>query len=258
VSIFWWATRWSREFAYRVLFANAKDIGVRNSLAIFAQYTMVVIGFFVILWVLGISVLTLAAVMTLFGVGLAFGLRDLFKNYVSGLFLLIERPVKKGDYVTVGGYEGEVSHIGMRSFTVVTGDHMELLVPNSEVFDKPFTNWTSQDNIIRTTFTIKINRVDDPHQVSKIIMEVLDGCEAVVAEPAAQALLKDVGDSLIEFEVRYHINLEKTPSRGKVRSDILFRLWDRFKLEGIQPPHPQQDIYIKELPGQGNLSNEKP
>lgn len=245
--IFWWAARWSREFAYRVLFVNAKDVGVRNSLAVFTQYTMVVIGFFVILWVLGISVLTLAAVMTLFGVGLAFGLRDLFKNYVSGLFLLIERPVKKGDYVSVGGHEGVVSHIGMRSFTVVTGDHMELLVPNSEVFDKPFTNWTSQDNIIRTTFIIKINRVDDPHRVCEMIMEILKQCEAVIAEPSAHVLLKDVGEALIEIEARYHINLEKTPSRANVRSEILFRIWDRFKLEGIQPPHPQQDIYIKDM-----------
>ncbi len=246
--VFWWAARWSREFAYRFLFAGSKDIGVRNSLAVFTQYTMVIIGFFVILWVLGISIIALAAVLTVFSVGLAFGLRDLFKNYVSGLFLLMERPVKKGDYVSVYGHEGEVSHIGMRSFTVVTSDHMELLVPNSEIFDKPFTNWTLQDNIIRTVIPIKINRVDDPHHVQKMIADVIESSSAIVKEPHAQVLLKEIADTFIEFEVRYHINLEKTPSRGDVRSEILFKIWDCFKAEHIQPPYPQQDIFIKNFP----------
>jgi potassium efflux system protein len=246
--IFWWAVRWSREFSYRVLFASTKDVGVRNSLAVFMQYTMVVIGFFVILWVLGISVIALAAVLTLFGVGIAFGLRDLFKNYVSGFFLLMERPVKKGDYVTINGNEGQVGHIGLRSFTVVTGDHMELLVPNSEIFDKPFTNWTSQDNIVRTVISIKINRVDDPHAVCDMIMDILTQSPDIVAEPCSQVLLKDIGDALIELEVRYHINLEKTNSRALVRSDLLFKIWDKFKELGIKPPHPQHDIYIKSVP----------
>lgn len=97
------------------------------------------------------------------GVGL--GLRDLFNNFFTGIFLLLERPVKVGDWVTVGNYDGQVSHIGARSITVTTDDRQELLVPNADIFSKNFINWTHRDSVVRALVTIRTNRKDNPQRI---------------------------------------------------------------------------------------------
>lgn len=248
ISILVWATRWAREFAYRWMFARTKDLGLRNSLAVFTQYTTVTVGIFVALKVLGIDSNSLTFVATGLAIGLGFGLRDLANNFVSGLLLLIERPVRKGDIVTIGDYDGVVIDIGMRAITVFTSDNSEVLVPNSEVFSKSFINWTHQDSIVRSTVEIKVSRTDDPHLIQTAILEVLRQTPGVVSEPLSEVHLKNMNDTVLEFQVRYYINLYITASRSEMRSRVIFAIWDRFKAMGIEPPHPQQDIHVKSLP----------
>lgn len=243
-----WAARWSREFAYRWMFVRVKDLGLRNSLAVFTQYTAVTLGFFICLKIMGISVVALAAILTGLAIGIGFGLRDLANNFVSGILLLIERPVRKGDLVTIGGYEGEVTHMGMRSFTIYTSDRTEVLVPHSEAFSKSFVNWTHQDSVVRGVVMIKISRRDDPHQVKESLLQIVSSTPGVLPHPAPEVFLKNLDDTLVEFQVNYFINLQVTPMRVDMRSKVLFAIWDRFKEMGIHPPHPQQDIYIKALP----------
>lgn len=246
VAVLYWVAKWTREFAYRWLFARTRDLGLRNSLAAFTQYTMVIIGLYIALTIIDIDVTVISYILTALAFGIGFGLRDLAKNYVSGFLLLIERPVRAGDLVTVGNFEGEVTHIGMRSMTVKTWDHMEVLVPNSETFEKPFTNWTHQDSIVRTVITIKINRQDDPHFVQQLILETIENINEVVFDPAPQVFLKDIQEALIEFQVRYFINVGAGISRARTRSMVLFAIADVFKANGIKPPHPQHDIHITE------------
>lgn len=250
-----WVSKWTREFAYRFVFSRTLDLGLRNSFAAFTQYTTVTIGLIASLKIIGIDFTSISYILTALAVGIGFGLRDLAKNYVSGLLLLIERPVRRGDFITIGEYEGEVTNIGMRSMTVKTWDHMEVLVPNSETFEKPFTNWTHQDSIVRTVITVKISRQDDPFFVQKLIYDVLDEINDIVTDPSPRVLLRTIDDTLIEFQVRYFINLQKNNSRAEVRSRVLFAIWVKFKEHAIRPPIPQQEFHVLNFPSR--ISDEK-
>lgn len=243
-----WLARWTREFSYRWIFNKTHDVGVRNSLAAFTQYITVIIGVLIALKIMGVDFTTINYILTALAIGIGFGLRDIAKNYVSGLLLLIERPVRTGDLVSIGTFEGEVTHIGMRAMTVKTWDNMEVLVPNSEAFEKAFTNWTHQDKIIRTVLTIKIDRKDDPELIKNIILSVLEKTNEVMTDPEPQVFLVDIGEALIEFQIRYFLDLQLGITRPELRSKVLFKLCQAFKDQGIELPYRPQDLYLRQIP----------
>lgn len=245
ISLLYWVARWTREFVYRFLLSRTKDLGIRNSIAILSQYTMILIGVLIGLRVLGIDLRALTVVAGAFAFGVGLGLRDLANNFVCGFLLLLERPLRVGDTVTIGGYEGEVMHIGGRAVTVRTWDHMEVLVPNAEIFSKSFTNWTAKDYIVRTVIAIKIRRHDSPQNVQELIYEALASKKNILSDPAPEVFLKELADELIEFEVRYFVNLRQIKSRVSVRSEVLMNIWETFEKHGIQPPYPQHEVLIK-------------
>jgi potassium efflux system protein len=245
VSLLFWAARWTREFVYRALSSRTKDMGLRNSIAIFSQYATIIIGIFICLRVLGIDLKSLAVVAGAFAFGVGLGLRDLFNNFACGFLLLIERPVRVGDTVSIDTYEGEVTHIGGRAVTVRTWDHMEVIVPNAEIFSKSFTNWTSKDTIVRTIITLKISRQDSPYDVQALIHNILANHKDVLSDPLPEVLLKEISDSLMEFEVRYFINLRQIKSRIGLRSEVLLAIWEAFEKHGMQPPYPHHEISVK-------------
>ena len=245
IFVFIWASKWTREFCYRWLYRDASDHGIRNSLAVFTQYGVILIGAFTTLHVLGFEFSGLSMVIGGLAVGMGFGLRDFASNIVGGLMLLIERPVREGDVITIDDYEGKVAHIGIRSMRLSSWDNMEVLIPNAETFNKPFTNWTHQDSIVRTVIPIKINRVDDPNLVQQLIFEVLEIIPEILTEPATQVFLMKIDEALIEFEVRYFINVA-THSRVETRSKVLFAIMAQFKAVGIKPPIPPIEVDLKE------------
>lgn len=245
LALFIWAAKWTREFCYRWLYKNAKDPGIRNSLSVFTQYAVILLGSFIALHVLGLDFSGMSMIIGGLAVGMGFGLRDFASNIIGGLMLLIERPVREGDLITLGEYEGKVAHIGIRSMRVSSWDNMEVLIPNAETFNKPFTNWTHQDSIVRTVVPIKVSRMDDPVMVQQLILDVLAIIPEIVPEPPAQVFLKSIDAALIEFEVRYFINVQLY-TRFEVRSKVLFAITAQFKAAGIQPPVEPISIEIKE------------
>ncbi len=248
ISLLYWAARWTREFVYRFLLSQTKDLGVRNSIAILSQYTMIAAGILIGLRVLGIDLRALTVVASAFALGVGWGLRDLANNFACGFLLLFERPLRVGDTVSINGQEGDVMHIGGRAVTIRTWDHMELVVPNAEIFSKTFINWTSKDYIVRSVVTINVNRTDDPHAVQALIYQVLAAHKDVLSEPAPEVFLKELAGGLIEFEVRYYVNLRQVKSRICARSDVLMAMWDAFKQHGIQPPYPHHEVHMLNKP----------
>jgi potassium efflux system protein len=242
---FVWATKWSREFCYRWLYARIVDPGVRNSFAVFSQYAVVLFGCFVTLRVLGIDFTGMMVVLGGLAVGMGFGLRDFASNIVGGLMLLIERPVREGDLITIGDHEGRVAHIGIRSMRVSSWDNMEVLVPNAETFNKPFTNWTHQDDIVRTVIPIKVSRADNPVFIQSLIHAVLADIPEILNEPAPQVYLKQIDEALLEFEVRYFINVQ-LHTRFEIRSKALLAIMSEFQAKGIEPPIPPLAVELKQ------------
>lgn len=245
LSLIKWLAHWSREFSYRWLYVNSKDVGVRNSLSIFTQYASVIISVLVGLKLLGIDLHGFTVVAAAFAAGIGFGMRDLIVNFFSGILLLIERPFRTGDIITLGNHEGEVILTGIRSMTIRTWDHMEVIVPNADMFTKPFVNWTHHDNIVRTVITLKIHREDDPYKVQHLILNILKHHPSVANEPLSEVIMSEISDSLIEMQVRYYVLLIPQRTRTGVRSEVLFAIWDCFKQHNIRAPHPQYDLIVK-------------
>ncbi|MDF1678231.1 MAG: mechanosensitive ion channel [Legionellaceae bacterium] len=232
-----WLSKWTREFCYRWLYRGIVDAAIRNSVSIFTQYTVILLGTFVFLRVFGVDLTGVGIVLGGLAVGMGFGLRDFASNIVGGLMLLIERPVREGDLITIGEYEGRVAHIGIRSIRVSSWDKMDVLIPNAETFNKPVTNWTHQDGIVRTVLPIKVNRTEDPSLVRQIIFDVLEAIPEVLRDPPYQVFLKAIDEALVEFEVRYFVNVQ-LHMRVAVRSEVLLAIMAQFKTAGIQAPIP--------------------
>ena len=245
LSIFVWAAKWTREFCYRWLYRDSRDEGVRNSLSVFTQYGVILLGSYITLRVLGLDFSGMSIVIGGLAVGMGFGLRDFASNIVGGIMLLIERPVREGDLITLGEHEGRVAHIGIRSMRVSSWDNTEVLIPNAETFNKPFINWTHQDSVVRTVVPIKVSREDDPLMIQQLIFEVLAIIPEILDEPPAQVFLKQIDAALIDFEVRYFINIQRF-TRFEIRSKFLFALMAQFKAAGVKAPIPPLSVAIKE------------
>lgn len=243
--IFIWVSKWTREFSYRWMYRNARDVGIRNSLSVFTQYAVILLGVFITLRVLGLDFSGMSMVLGGLAVGMGFGLRDFASNIVGGIMLLIERPVREGDLITLGEYEGKVAHIGIRSMRVSSWDNMEVLIPNAETFNKPFTNWTHQDNVVRTVVPIKVSRADDPIIIQQLILDVLAIIPEILIDPAPQVFLKQIDDALIDFEVRYFINVQLY-TRFEIRSKVLFAIMAQFKAAGVKAPIPPINVELIE------------
>lgn len=255
ISVFYWTAKWTREFVYRLLAKRTADMGIRNSIAILSQYSVVVLGLLLCLRVLGIDFNALKIVFSLFALGIGLGLRDLVNNFACGFLILLERPLRVGDIVNINGVEGEVTHIGSRAITVKTWDNMDLVVPNSEIFNKSFTNWTAKDSTVRTVVHLKISRQDNPHEVKIIIHNAVSGHKDVLQDPPPEVYLKEMTDTLMDFELRYFVNIRQVKSRTNVMSAVLMRIWDAFAAHGIEPPYPQQEIVLRrEMPKIGLIS----
>lgn len=213
-------------------------------------YILLLIGILVILPVMlpGFNLSTLSVILGAVSLGVGFGLRNIADNFVSGLILLIERPIKVGDRIQVGELEGEVMDIRARSTTVRTNDNIDIIVPNSEFVSTRVTNLSHNDNIIRFRVPVGVNYKSDVHVVETALLEAARNCPDVLTQPEPQVRFIGFGESSLEFELRvWSETLYNRPN--KLRSQVNFKIWEHFKLRGVEVPFPQRDLYVKEFPG---------
>lgn len=244
ITVVFWAGNWSKRVSYRWVYTGIEDLGIRNSLSTFTQYLVIVGGFLVALRVIGLDLTALTVFAGALGIGIGFGLQQIVVNFISGILLLVERPLRATDIVNVDKYEGEITRIGIRSLTVKTFDNQEVIIPNSSVITKPFINWTRSDDIMRTVLMIGISYDDDPHHALEIVRETVLAHPAVLSDPSAKFLLWEYADSALMLRAQFYTRIRGTIGRADVRSQILFSIWDRFKEEGITIPYPQRDLHI--------------
>jgi potassium efflux system protein len=227
--------RWSRELTFRWLFYKISDSGTRHSLSVFSQYFVVLVGFLIALRVLGIDLTTLTVFAGALGVGIGFGLQNVANNFVSGILLLVERPVRTGDTVTIGGSEGEVTRIGIRSLTIKTSDSQDVIIPNSEVIAHAFTNWTYSDTLMRTLLTLPVHYRNDIHRAQALVEEALRQHPAVLKTPRPEVSLDEFTLTGVLLRVQYFTDL-RSSNRQQVKSDVLLKIWDSFKQGQVRFP----------------------
>jgi potassium efflux system protein len=239
-----WLGGWSRQVTYQFVYQAIVDLGVRQSLSAFTQYAVIFIGVLIAMNIIGINLTTLTVFAGAIGVGIGFGLRDLINNFISGILLLVERPLRNGDFIEVGENQGRVKQIGIRSLTVRAIDGRDVIVPNSEVISKTFINWTLSDRLRRTTISVNLSYDDDPNQVREILLKLTEVCPEILRNPAPTVLLGDFTDYSMKITLNYFIDMSQAVV-PVVKSKVLFLIWERFREAGIRIPYPQQDVHLK-------------
>ncbi len=246
--LFFYLSLLARQITFAWLYKNIKDRGLKNSLSVFTQYAILVLGVLIALNVIGINLTSLTVFAGALGVGIGFGLQNIANNLISGLILLAERPVRVEDWVSVGTSQGIISRIGLRSLVLTTWDNQDVIIPNAQLITQPVTNWTLSDTLIRTVLFVGVRYQDDPHTAKKVILEAIAMVPEVSLERRPRVFLTEFADSSVNFRVHFYSDLTDQHSRFAVKSKVMFAIWDALKEADIGIPFPQQDIYIKEIP----------
>jgi potassium-dependent mechanosensitive channel len=215
--------------------------GGRYAIVTISKYLIMIIGLTFSLSILGISwsgVQWLVAAMT---VGLGFGLQEIFANFVSGLIILFERPIRVGDTVTVGDTIGTVSKIWIRATTITDMNRRELVVPNKEFITGKIVNWTLSDNILRIVVPIGVSYKADPEAVRQCLLTAAKNNSDILKDPEPTALFTGFGDNALQFELLVYVSVEHYHT---VRHELHTAIFQLFQEQKIDIPFPQREIYL--------------
>ncbi|MCS7465393.1 mechanosensitive ion channel [Stieleria sp. ICT_E10.1] len=238
-----------RVFELMVRGRTSLDGGARYAIATLMRYVIVVVGSFIILSLLSVPYNQLGWLLAAASVGLGFGLQEIVANFVSGIILLLERPVRVGDVVTIDGTTGIVSRIQMRATTVTNWDRKELVIPNKDLITQKLLNWSLTNVINRLTIDVGVEYGSDPDQVRELLYKVVRSHPLVLTDPAPLINFDTFGDSSLNFAVRFF--LEKLDNRIEVTHQINTAIADAFAEAGITIPFPQRDLHL-DVNGDGN------
>ena len=221
---------------------NLKE-GIRYTLRRLTEYTFIFVGVIVAFQFVGIDLSGLAVVFGLLSVGIGFGLQNVTANFVSGLVILFERPIRIGDRVTVGDVEGDVEEINMRATKIRTLNNIAIIVPNSEFTSSNIINWSHGDPRIRLDIDVGVSYGSDLDLVLKSLKEVALENEKVLDNPAPDVLLSEFGDSSWDMKLRLWIDNPK--GHHFIRSEINCAIVRKFRERGIEIPFPQRDLHVR-------------
>jgi small-conductance mechanosensitive channel len=229
---------------YKLLEKSKIELGVRIAVGTIVRYLILILGFVIIMQTEGIDLSALTILAGALGVGIGFGLQNVTNNFVSGIIILFERPIKVGDRIEVGDVFGDVVNISMRSTTVITNDNIAIIVPNSDFISSKVINWSYNDRNVRFNIPIGVSYKEDPENVKKILLEIAADIEGVLKRPAPEVLFSEMGDSSINFVLRVWTD-EYINKPLILKSLLYFEIFKRFKKAGIEIPFPQRDLHIK-------------
>ncbi len=228
----------------RVLVHTGIDVGARQAIASLMRYVLMFIGLLIIVQAVGINLTTLNVIAGAVGIGIGFGLQNIASNFISGLIILFERPIKVGDRIVVGDVEGDVVEIGARSTTVVTNNNIAIIVPNSIFIAEPVINWKYTDAKVRFEIPIGVAYGSHVRLVEKLLLEVAQENPDVLAEPAPDVCFREFGESSLKFILRVW-NQNQVHRKLVLFSALNFAIHDKFKQHGIEIPFPQRDLHIR-------------
>jgi small-conductance mechanosensitive channel len=229
----------------RVLSKFNIEEGLLFTMLRLSHYLMVFIGAIVAFQFVGIDLSGLAVVLGFLSVGIGFGLQNVTSNFISGLILLFERPIKVGDRVTVGDTVGYVTNIKIRATTIRTLNNISIIVPNSNFISNNVINWTHGDKKIRIEIPVGVSYASDLDLVLKSLEEVALENDEVLKDPKPEVHLKNFGDSSWEMNLRVWIADPKT--YFYVQSDLNCAIVRKFRKNGVEIPFPQRDLHIRSV-----------
>ena len=218
------------------------DEGVQYALNRLLHYSVIAVGVFLALDNLGISVTALAGLGAVLAVGIGFGLQNIAQNFVSGIILLLERPVRKGDFIEVGEVQGTVREIRARATVVNTYDDVEIIIPNGKLITEVVANRALTQRYYRIRINVGVAYGSDTEQVRDTLIRVANEHPDILAEPAPIVFFENFGDSALDFRLMGWLANPRLEPR--VRSDLRFGVHRAFREAKIEMPFPQRDLHI--------------
>jgi len=233
-----------RTLQNKVLVRTTLDEGQRYSLGQITGYGVFLFGLLVGLQWAGLNLSNLVLLGGAVGIGVGFGLQNIANNFVSGIILLMERPIRVGDRVEVGGTNGDVVRIGARSTWVRTNDNVVIIIPNTEFVNNRVTNWTANDRQVRFSIPLGVSYGSDPERVREILMGVALAHPDVLKDPEPELLFAGFGNSSLDFELRVW-TITRVQWPRVLSSELYFSIFRAFRENGIEIPFPQRDLHLK-------------
>ncbi|WP_346914302.1 DUF3772 domain-containing protein [uncultured Roseibium sp.] len=237
-------TQWlQRVIRSSVLPKTRMDTGGKNAIVTGTGYIGVVLSALIAFSAAGLDLSSLAFVAGALSVGIGFGLQAIVSNFVSGIILLVERPIKVGDWIEVGGHSGIVRKIAVRATRVETFDRHEVIVPNSDIVAGAVTNMTLSSKTGRVIVPVGVAYGSDLEKTRQILLKAAEDNPMIMAYPAPFVLFMGLGDSSLDFELRGY--LYDVTNILTARSDLLFTIYAALNEAGIEIPFPQRDLHLR-------------
>ena len=227
----------------QVLSRTRMEPGVRQATGSIIRYTVIAIGFIIILQTAGIDLTTLNVLAGAIGIGVGIGLQDIVNNFISGLIILFERPVKVGDRIVVGDVEGDVMRIGSRSTTVVTNDNITIIVPNSRFITENVVNWSHNERKVRFRIPVTVAYGTDVHLVERLLVEAATENPDILESPPPGVRLMGFGENRLDFELRAW-STTLIHRRGLLVSSLNYAIYQKFTDNRIEIPFPRRDVRV--------------
>lgn len=242
-------------FEKRIFSRLQMDESIGYSLVRVSQYLVMSIGIIVSFQFVGIDLSGLAVIFGLLSVGIGFGLQTIVANFIAGLVLLFERPIRVGDRITVGETEGDVLEINLRSTTVKSLNNISIIVPNSEFISTNVINWSHGDQRVRLDLPVGVSYNSDLDLVIRTLQEVAEENPDILKKPQPEVNFTSFGDSAWNLELRVWINDPKIYQQ--IRSDINCAIVRKFRRHQIEIPYPQRDLHVRSPLPSPQLDGEK-
>jgi small-conductance mechanosensitive channel len=235
-------------FAVTIFPRMPDDPGVRFAVVTLCRYAVLGLTALAALSAVHLDLAKIGVVLAALGVGLGFGLQEIVSNFVCGIILLLERPIRIGDIVTVAGTTGKVDRINIRATTIVNGDNQSMIVPNREFITGNLVNWTLKDRILRVAIKLSVAYGTDPDKVVDLLLSIARQDPDVLLNPAPSAALEGFGDSALLFGL--YAFVPDPNLAGGVRHRLCTEVQRRFVADGIVIPFPTQELHLNRVPGE--------
>jgi potassium efflux system protein len=220
--------------------------GERYAYATILKYGITLVGIALALGTIGVSWSNIQWLVAAVGLGLGFGLQEIFANFISGLIILFERPIRVGDTVTVGDISGTVTRIRIRATWITGFDRKELVVPNKEFVTNKLVNWSLSDAILRVEVPVGIAYGSDTQKAMEVLHRVAHENQHALEEPRPQVLFLGFGDSALLFELRvFSPDVER---RLLIKHELHLAVDAAFRAAGIEIAFPQRDLHLRSVP----------